>query len=411
MNSDPGTPSHKKAHTYRKFEKHIYQRVDRDGNVVPDTWALKVDIGRDLNSGKRRTRWYTVKGGIREARRELAKVLHQVNEGLRAEPEKKTVAEFLEQWLEQFAKPGVARRTYDDYSAQVRRRLIPGLGHIRLSKLQQHPTIIQQFYSQLQADGCSPEAIKRVHKVLSQACNRAVKWRMLSLNPCHAVDAPRVPRRAMNILTPQEAAHVLEQVEGTRLYIPVLLGVMTGMRIGEICALHWREVDLDKKFLQVRFAIERTYDGLRLKEPKTVKSRRKIDLDDTVVEALRRWKLKQAEERLRLGPCYSDNDLVVCKVDGNIIHPTTVSVDFHEVVKRLGYKVRFHDLRHTHLSWLLMNNTHPKIASERAGHSSIAITLDLYSHVIPGLQSDAVDKVGEALRNAMATHAAKKTGG
>jgi integrase len=222
--------------------------------------------------------------------------------------------------------------------------------------------------------------------------------RLLPSNPCEAVDPPRPARREMKTLDQKQAADLLNVIDGTGLEIVILIALTTGMRRGEILALRWRDVDLDGATMAVTRTLEQTAKAVAFKEPKTQRSRRTIALPFLAVEALRRYKARQAEQRLTLGPVFQNHDLVCCRIDGTPHSPRAISSAFADLARSRHLAVRFHDLRHTHISHLLAAGVHPKVASERAGHASVSITLDVYSHVTPGMQEDAAKKIDAALR-------------
>jgi len=216
-----------------------------------------------------------------------------------------------------------------------------------------------------------------------------------------SVDPPKVERRQIDVLSNEEARGLVKASRGSRLHTPVVLALNTGLRRGEILALRWQDIDIDTRQLSVTQSIEQTAAGLRFKEPKTKRSRRSITLPDVAIEALRKHKVEQSLNRLRLGQDYQDHDLVFPRLDGGIQNPRIFSKDFRRLVKRIGLDhVTLHGLRHTHLTLLLRANVHPKIASERAGHSSVAITLDIYSHAVSNMQEDAARVMDELFKNA-----------
>jgi integrase len=182
------------------------------------------------------------------------------------------------------------------------------------------------------------------------------------------------------------------------MFIPTLLAVLCGLRRGEIAALRWRRVGLDAGKIEVVESAEQTAAGVRYKEPKSGRARN-VALSGTVVDELKAWRLRQAEEFLRLGARPDGDTFVVTKADGSPLQPRSLT---HEWVRVLGTtalpRMRFHDLRHAHATHMLASGVHPKVASERLGHSKVGITLDLYSHVLPGMQEDAAAKVDAALR-------------
>jgi integrase len=249
-----------------------------------------------------------------------------------------------------------------------------------------------------------------MHRVLKQALGQAVRWELLTRNPADAVDPPKVDWKPMLTYDLPQTAELIEAVRGTPLLIPALLAVLCGLRRGEICALRWRNVDFLTGQLSVVESMEQTKTGLRFKSPKSGKGRT-VALSATVVEELRAHRVKRAQDLLRLGVGLSDDDLVLGQADGSIVSPIYISQHWARTIRKTPLaRLRFHDLRHAHATHLLANGVHPKIASERLGHSKVGITLDLYSHVIPGMQEDAVATVDAALRSAMQRHEQKTKG-
>ena len=195
-----------------------------------------------------------------------------------------------------------------------------------------------------------------------------------------------------------QTATLIELVRPTRLLIPVMLAVLCGLRRGEISALRWRNVDLQRAQLAVVESAEETEAGVRYKEPKSGKART-VALSASVVEELKTHRLRQAEAMLRLGVRLSDDCFVAAQDDGTPMRPTLITVAWVRLIRTSDLpQLHFHDLRHAHATHLLASGVHPKVASERLGHSRVGITLDLYSHVMPGMQEDAVAKVDAALR-------------
>ena len=166
--------------------------------------------------------------------------------------------------------------------------------------------------------------------------------------------------------------------------------------------MRWQDVDLlDAGTISVCRSLEQTRTGLSFKEPKTARSRRVVVLPAFAAEALRRHRIEQAEHRLRVGPAWEDHGLVCAREDGAPIRPDSITVLYKAILRRAGLPpVRFHDLRHSHATMLLAQGVHPKIVSERLGHSQIAVTMDLYSHVSLPMQQEAAAKLDSLLRNA-----------
>lgn len=378
---------------------HIKRRAE-------GSWTLWFELGKDEN-GKRKQKTVTVRGTKRDAQRELNRILHELNTGAFVEPAKMTVAQYLERWLADYAKTNVSAKTYEGYDEFIRIHLAPALGSYLLSKLT--PLHIQNYYSQaLQSGrrdgkgGLSARTVLHHHRVLRAALQQAVKWQLLVRNPADAVDPPRPERKEMQVLTASEMARLLEGVKDSRMYIPILIAVSTGLRRGEVLGLRWQDIDFNAGTLSVRQALQRTKEtGLVFKQPKTQKSRRKVALPPFVVEELLRHRAAQDEQRRLLGSRYQDYNLVAAHPDGTPMNPNGVTIAFRNLIRKSGVTiVRFHDQRHSHATHLLQENVHPKIVSERLGHANIGITLDTYSHVLPGMQEEAALRIDAALRTA-----------
>jgi integrase len=249
--------------------------------------------------------------------------------------------------------------------------------------------------------GLAPRTVGHMHRVLKQALSKAVRWELLSRNPADSVDPPKVEWKPVQTYDLPQTADVIETFRGRPLFIPVLLAALCGLRRGEICALRWKNVDLAGRQLSVVESLEQTKTGLRFKSPKSGKGRT-VALSETVVDELWAYRACRAQEMLRLGVGLSDEDLVIAHKDGSQIAPIYISQQWARLIAKTALaRLRFHDLRHAHATHMLANGVHPKIASERLGHSKVSITLDLYSHVIPGMQADAAATVDAALKEAL----------
>ena len=359
---------------------------------APGSWTIVLDLGRDAN-GKRRQKWVTVRGTKREAEAELARLVHESNTGQWVEPSKITVGEYLEKWLA-LVEPKVAPKTHHRYAQIVRGHLVPALGGIPLAKLT--PLHVEEHYQQARESGnqraeggLSERTLLHHHRVLKEAMKRAVRLLYLPRNPLDAVDAPKPGRTKPRPLTRAEAVTLLEAVAGTRLEAPVRFGLATGVRRGEMLALRWSSVDLATGVVRIERSVGRVGRQHLEKVPKSSAGERRIALGPKAVAALREHKATQAAEQLRLGRAWIDEDRVFPNVEGSLWPPESFASTFSRAVARCGLKgVRFHDLRHTHATELLRQRINPKVVSERLGHSTVTITLDLYGHVLPGMDEE-----------------------
>ena len=371
----------------------------------PGHWGIIIDVP-DPATGKRRRKWHSFKGTKRQAQIECARLISAIQTGDYLEPSKTTLAQFLERWLEHI-KTQVTPKSYERYAGLVRQNIVPLLGAIVLTKLK--PAQISTAYAVALAGGrkdskeggLSPRSVGHMHRVLKQALGQAVKWQDLTRNPADAVEPPMVEWKPMKTYDLPQTAELIEAVRGTPIEMPTLLAVLCGLRRGEICALRWRNVDLVTGQISVVESLEQTKAGLRFKSPKSGKGRT-VALSATMSDELRTHRILRAEDMLKLGQALSDEDHVIAHVDGSIVQPIYISQHWARTIRKTGLAhLRFHDLRHAHATHLLANGVHPKVASERLGHSRVGITLDLYSHVMPGMQEDAAATVDAQLQLAM----------
>jgi len=245
----------------------------------------------------------------------------------------------------------------------------------------------------MEADKCSPRVRQLTHAVLRRALKQAIRLGLLMWNPCDAVQPPRVPHVEMVVLQPDQVTIFLEAAKTERLEALFVLAITTGMRLGELFGLQWHNVDLDRGVVQVRHTLIDVVGKLELAEPKTQKSRRSIPLPSVATEALRKHRNMMVAEGL------GDLPWVFCTPSGNPLRRSHFNAyTFKPLLAYAGLPdIRFHDLRHTSATMLLSAGVHPKVVQERLGHAQISVTLDTYSHVLPGMQREAAAKFDEML--------------
>jgi integrase len=328
--------------------------------------------------------------------RRLAAALREQQLGLLQTAPSQRLDVYLAQWLET-AKPGLAPKSYIAYEMYLRRHVIPELGNLRLDKL--NPEHVQALLTRKIEEGLAPQSVVHIRGVLRRALGRAVRFGLIGRNVAALTDPPRMQRREMASMTPEEARAFLDAIRGDRLEALYLLALTTGMRQGELLGLRWPDVDLDGGELRVVHALQRLEGTLQLVQPKTAKSRRSVTLPAMTVEALRHHHGQQAEVRLSAGADWKDAGFVFCTSIGGPLEPRNVTRSFQRFLKRAGLpRMRFHDLRHCFATLLLIQGLSPRVVMEMLGHSQMNLTMNTYSHVIPSLQREAAARLEALLK-------------
>lgn len=386
--------------------------VTKQGKV----WYAILEIETDAKDAEgkriRKQKWVRLPDatGKREAQTACNKLITEMNSGAYVEPSKETLAQFFTRWLLHI-KPNVSPRTHERYSDIANKNIAPLLGAKTLTKLQ--PIDISQAYAKALASGrrdgkggLSPRTVHHMHRVLSSALDQAERWKLIVRNPAALLekrDRPKIERKPVKTIDAPTTATVFDAAREERLFIPLVLAALCGLRRGEITALRWKFIDLDNSQLAVVASTEQLDTGdldkrIREKEAKSGKART-IALPSLAVEELRRWRAAQAEELLKLGIRTDDSWHVVTNRDGSSPQPRSVTRAVSGFLKKWG--ITLHKLRHSHASHMLASNVHPKIVQERLGHSSIAITMDIYSHLMPNMQGEAAATVDGVMRAAI----------
>jgi integrase len=290
----------------------------------------------------------------------------------------------------------VRPQTHRRYEQYVRLHAIPVVGRVSLSRLS--PQHLVRLYKDRENSGLSATSVRHLHAVLHRALGQATRWGYVARNVADLVSPPRMTRLQMRALSPEQSRALLEAAQGERFEALYVLAISTGMRQGELLALKWAEVDLDTGMIQVKATLQRTPNGFAFLEPKTTHSRRQVALTRAAVAALRRHKVSQLEERLRCS-YWQEPELVFTSEIGTPVESSNLLCrSFFPLLGRAELpKIRFHDLRHTAATLLLGQNVNVKVVSEMLGHSQIAVTLDLYSHVTPTMQRQAVEALDAVL--------------
>lgn len=330
----------------------------------------------------------------REVQQKIRELQHNAERGL-LPPARLTVDEYMRLWLDDVAKPDVRDTTFRVYEQMTRLYILPALGRIRLGSLQ--PGHIQKLHADMQERNLSRNTVQRAHRVLHNALNRAVEWGYVPRNVASVVHPPTPKRTELNILDANQARKLLDTAKGTRWEALIALAVATSLREGELLGLKWSDVDLESGTLRVQRQLG--IIGKRLVEPKTNSTRRSMHLPAYALAALRTHRIRQNEARLMLRSDWEDNDLIFSTHAGRPLMARNVVREFKNLLKKADLPdIRFHDLRHTAATLMLLQGVPVKVVQERLGHSQISLTLGTYAHVLPSMDKDAADKLDQLLR-------------
>lgn len=353
-------------------------------------FVVRVYMGTNATTGKREYMNRTVHGSKEDAQRTLNSMLRERDLGTLREPDRTDLAAYLDEWIAIVATPRVRIRSLETYKNVLERYIKPELGEKALHRLRPHH--IQAVYAAMQQRGLSANTVKSAHSVLRSALEQAVKWSRIRTNPADLVDLPRIAKREMRAMTEEQAQRYLAAARSDERGVLLTLLLATGLRPSEAIALRWSDLDLTTGEAFIRRTIVRPRGGgWHFGEPKTAKSRRRITIPRGALEFL----VVHRKETIT-----NSHDLVFCTVDGEPLNVSNLSRRNHKAVLRaagLPKEIRLYDLRHTCATLLLLAEVHPKVVSERLGHSSIRETLDTYSHVLPSMQQRAANALDNML--------------
>jgi integrase len=363
------------------LSKRIYGEGSIYWNNDRNRWVAQIL----LPNSKRRSKSFTDK---KQALNWLASERTKINQGLFVADESIKLGDFLNSYMAEVAIHNLRPTTYQTNYSLIKNHIIPGLGNIKLSKLQ--PSQVQAFYSQKLSEGLARRTVAYLHAILHKCLDQALRWGLVNRNITDLVDVPSPQRRSPTVWSLEEAKTFLKAVEHHRWYPIYVLAIFTGMRKGEILGLHRNDINVKSGVVNVRHQITQVKgEGSVVSEPKTQKSRRQITLSPFACVVMEDHLLSLDKNQL----------LIFTTSTGKPISSRNVVRHFKSVIEKEGLPdIRFHDLRHTHATMLLSAGTHPKVVQERLGHSQISLTLDTYSHVIPTMQREASDQF-EAMFN------------
>lgn len=369
----------------------------------PGVWRLRIERGRD-GAGKRQFAYETVRGAEEDAKRRRWEILKAFEEGAWANPDKITVAAYLTRWIENRAAMGaICRTTAETYGKHVRVHVIPQIGGVRLQRLT-GAQIQAAYVAMLTGENpLAPASALNVHRILKTALTDARRARLLTINPIEEVTPPRARRgRRQNKAVEQDAVErLLREIAGDWKEDVVRFALGTGLRRGEVCGLQWNNLDLDRGRATVTHQIvQYDGDGFERKQPKSESSLRRVSLPAALVDMLRSRRARAGAEALAAGRGAIDDAYVFSQgADGAPLMPDALTAGFRRLAAKVGLpEFTFHGLRHTHITALLRNGADVTAVSARVGHSTPAMTMNVYKSVFEEDHDKLADLSGGLLK-------------
>ena len=355
------------------------------------SWRLRYD-GPPDSTGKRRQATETVRGTKKEAEKVLRQRLAALESGNYVNRSKETLARFMASWLEDYAATHTTPKTLMGYKGNVRRYIVPVLGGVPIQNLT--PRHVQKLHRSMLDKGLSNQSVVLAHGVLSEALKHAVAWGVIPKNPAASVSPPRPKKKEVDVWDEDTIQRFIEVSKESPFHDALMLALYTGMRRSEIAGLKWEAVDFSASMIRVTSTLQRiTGHGLLAGPPKRQTSRRALDIGQPAVDLLHVTRGRQLAMQAELGDLYQNTGGYVFTTDlGKPIDSDRLSRAFRKIVKTYGLPyATLHGLRHCHASLMLADGASIKTIAERLGHSNPALTLSVYSHLLPGIQKQAVD--------------------
>jgi integrase len=381
------------------------RRGHNEGSVYFDAGRNRWVAAVSISPGKRKKFYFEKK---QDAVKKKNEALRELEQGTLATGKQQKLGEYLQDWLENVHKSRLRISTYVNYKKQVG-YVVTELGEVWLQKLT--PQHVQAFYAKKLGEGLSSKVVHDIHGVLHLALNNAVRWNMVSRNVCDFVTPPRIVSREVVPLSVEQARVLVKHVQGHRLEVLLAMAVVTGMRRGELLALRWSDIDVDRKCLLVLHSVNFIAGyGYVEGKPKTAAGKRIISLPEFLLDMLKVQRDRQSALR-ETAKNWQDHDLVFSNLSGGYMHPNHMGELFRQILRAAGLpEIHFHDLRHSAASILLCMGVNIKVIQALLGHSDISITLRTYSHLLPSMQQEAVETWDGVFREVDSDGDSEKTG-
>lgn len=388
---------------------HIRKRVKKDGS---SSYQIVVELPLNATTGKRNRIYKTINGTKKQAEKIMRKMMDDLENHTYIGENNITVAEWVKQWYELYLKD-LSPTTLKGYSYQIENYIInQNIGKIRLQDLT--TSDVQKWINSLYEESplsnkpMSAKTVKNIYHNLCAAIDKAVVLELVKKNVCKAVSLPKVKKYTAEVYDEKEVQQLLNAIKGTDMELPLMIDINLGLRRGELLGLKWKHIDFEKSCVSIEDNMvevkrEVSSDRLLTKAPKSQSGQRVISISATLNEYLKKAHKEYLLKKLKMGKDFFDGDYVVCQENGKPYKPNSFTGKFNDFLKKNNLKhIRLHDLRHTNATLMLTQGISPKVAQIRLGHSDYSTTMNIYSHVLKSVETEAAEKIESVIFNSIA---------
>ena len=344
----------------------------------------------------------------KEAEKELALFISEIETGQALSAKKMRFRNYAEFWIDNYAIPNLSPKTYERYKSMLRLRILPYLGNMYIDKIQ--PMQLMYLYQELsnctysrgnETRKLSSKTILEHHRLLHSMFQQAVYWQMIAYNPASRVRPPKSKKPCISFYDDAQTIALIKALEGEELKfrVIILLTIFTGLRRGEVLGLEWQDINFKNSSVTVRQSNQYVSSiGIYTKDPKTETSYRTISIPISIIKLLKQYKIKQLEQKIRIGNKWNNTNYLFVQWDGKPMHPDTITKWFRQFLedKNLPH-ITFHGLRHTHATLLISQGLDVRTVSNRLGHAQTSTTLNIYAHSFAKMDTEASNKLNSLL--------------
>ncbi len=386
------------------YSGHIRDRKKKDGK---NSHQIVIEAPPDAITGKRKRIYKTVNGTKKEAEKIMRQMLDDLDNQCFVKDNNLTVSQWILDWFYLYLKD-LSPTTLRGYKYQIDNYIVKSsIGNIRLQNLTAND--VQKWINGL--SDCSPlsnkpvsaKTIKNIYHNLSASIDKAVNLDLVKKNVCKSVSLPKVKKYSATVYDEEDIKKLLSAAKGTDMELMLIIDISLGLRRGELLGLKWKHIDFDKKLVSIEdnvVEVSKEYNSNRTitKAPKSLSGQRVIPISDYLVSILKAARTDYLNRKLKMGKDFHDSDSVICQGNGKPYKPSTISGKFNGFLRDNNLKhIRLHDIRHTNATLMLTQGISPKVAQMRLGHSDYSTTMNIYSHVLKSVETEAAEAIEMAL--------------